>query len=422
MNILMMTNTFTPHVGGVARSVEAYTHSYIQQGHNVLVVAPEFPNMPEDEHGVVRIPAIQKFNGSDFSVVIPLSRFLGQEMRAFEPDIVHSHHPFLIGSTAVRVANTFKIPLVFTHHTMYEQYTHYVPGNSQMMKAFAINLATAYANMCDAVFAPSQSIVDILVARGVKSPIHVVPTGVNLETFSRGSGQGFKQVMGIPEDVFVLGHLGRLAAEKNLQYLINALILVLQKEHKTHFLLVGSGPIKSQILTWFKDAGVTNQVHHLGFLEQPLLASAYQAIDLFVFASKSETQGMVITEAMAASVPVIALDAPGIREVVVDNYNGRLLAENDDYKAYADALLLFINQLKIDPSSFKEAARATARGLSIQVCAENALAIYADLLGKSFVHRTKEHQLWSDILPNIESEYEIIKNYLVSATDALSDS
>jgi glycosyltransferase involved in cell wall biosynthesis len=212
------------------------------------------------------------------------------------------------------------------------------------MKTFVINLATAYANMCDTVFAPSQCIADVLIKKGVKSPIHIVPTGVNLATFKRGSGQGFRQVMDIPEDLFLLGHIGRLAVEKNLHYLTQALIPVLQKEPEIHFLLVGTGPIQAQMLTWFKDAEVIGQVHYIGFLEQPLLSCAYQALDLFVFASKSETQGMVITEAMAASVPVIAIDAPGAREVVIDNYNGRLLDKNSDYMAYADALLLFIDK------------------------------------------------------------------------------
>ena len=124
MNILMMTNTFTPHVGGVARSVEAFTAEYRRRGHRVLVVAPEFENMPEHETGVIRMPAIQHFNGSDFSVVLPTPGFLSSALEEFRPDIVHSHHPFLVGGTALRIARTHELPLVFTHHTMNEQNTH----------------------------------------------------------------------------------------------------------------------------------------------------------------------------------------------------------------------------------------------------------------------------------------------------------
>ena len=147
MRILMMTNTFTPHVGGVARSVESFTASYRKLGHHVLVVAPEFDNMPSEETDVVRIPAIQNFNGSDFSVVLPIPSNLRSAVEAFEPEIVHSHHPFLIGSTALRLARQYSLPIVFTHHTMYEKYTHYVPGDSKTLKRFVINLSTRYANL-----------------------------------------------------------------------------------------------------------------------------------------------------------------------------------------------------------------------------------------------------------------------------------
>jgi glycogen synthase len=120
MNIVMMTNTFTPHVGGVARSVEAFTAEYRRRGHRVLVVAPVFPNMPQDEIDVVRIPAIQEFNGSDFSIVLPVSGLLTEVLDEFLPDIIHSHHSYLLGVTALRVARYRNLPLVFTHHTLYE--------------------------------------------------------------------------------------------------------------------------------------------------------------------------------------------------------------------------------------------------------------------------------------------------------------
>ena len=132
MNILMMTNTYLPHIGGVARSVEAFSRYYRQHGHKVLIIAPEFPQMPEDEVDVIRIPAIQRFNGSDFSVVLPVPHFLGEEIEAFEPDIVHSHHPFLIGSMARLVAKKYNIPLVFTHHIMCVLLIHSVMGKHIM--------------------------------------------------------------------------------------------------------------------------------------------------------------------------------------------------------------------------------------------------------------------------------------------------
>ncbi len=138
-------------------------------GHPVLVVAPTFPaNMgpAEDRDRVLRVPAVQNFNGSDFSVRIPLPFIISQGIDDFNPDILHSHHPFLMGDTALRIARRRELPLVFTHHTLYERYTHYVPLDSKPLKEFVINLSTRYANFCDRVVAPSRSIARLIRRRG----------------------------------------------------------------------------------------------------------------------------------------------------------------------------------------------------------------------------------------------------------------
>ncbi len=223
MNIVMLSNTYAPHVGGVARSIEAFARQYRELGHKVLIVAPEFDHQQSDEKDVVRIPALQNFNGSDFSVVLPVSGLLSDTLNAFQPEIVHAHHPFLLGMTAMRIARYQHLPLVFTHHTLYEQYTHYVPGNSPLLQRFAIQLVTHYANLSDMVFAPSESIAALLVERGVRTPISVVPTGVELHRFAQGDGAGFRRKMGIPENAFVVGHIGRLAPEKNLPFLATSI-------------------------------------------------------------------------------------------------------------------------------------------------------------------------------------------------------
>lgn len=408
MNIIMMTNSFVPHVGGVARSVEAFTAEYRRRGHRVLVVAPVFESMPEDEIDVVRVPAIQHFKGSDFSVVLPMPGFLTSAIEEFKPDIIHSHHPFLIGATALRVAHIRELPLVFTHHTMYEQYTHYVPGDSKALKRLVIKLSTSYANLCDQVFAPSQSVASVLGERGVDAPIDVVPTGVYPERFAQGSGPGFRAAMGIPEDAFVAGHLGRLAPEKNLAFLAKAVAAFLQIEGRAHFLVVGKGPSLKAIRDIFSRQGLAGRLHLAGIFEQPLLASAYRAMDVFAFASKSETQGMVLTEAMAAAVPVVALDAPGIREVVVDQVNGRLLY-SETVEAFSSALQWAASLPPERMHQLKRGAEHTAKAFSIERSTDKALALYEDLREKEFIRRHDEYNLWTAARRLIKTEWDLLK-------------
>ncbi len=128
-----------------------------QRGHHVLTVAPSFEHATQSEPDVVRVPAIQQFNGSDFSVRLPIPGLLQPAIDRFQPDLVHAHHPFLLGDTALRVAAVENLPVVFTHHTMYEQYTHYVSNESPAMQRFVIRLATEYANLCDHVIAPARA-------------------------------------------------------------------------------------------------------------------------------------------------------------------------------------------------------------------------------------------------------------------------
>lgn len=421
MNIIMMTNTFTPHLGGVARSVEGFTAEYRKRGHRVLVIAPEFEAMPENEVDVIRIPAIQRFNGSDFSVVLPIHSSLTSAVEDFSPDIIHSHHPFLLGGTALRIAHIFEIPLVFTHHTRYEQYTHYVPGDSELLKRFVVKLAISYADLCDQVFAPSESLARILVKRGVIAPIAVVPTGVHCERFSRGSGPGFREAMDIPVEAFVVGHLGRLAPEKNIPFLTESVASFLKNVNRAHFLVIGKGPSERVIREIFNRDGLAGRLHHAAILDHPLLASAYRAMDVFAFASKSETQGMVLTEAMAAGVPVIALDAPGVREVVVDYQNGRLL-QTDTIDAFVTALQWAESLSLQEKDHIKRHANDTAEEFSMKNSADKALELYRQLMEKKFVQRHNEYSRWTAMLRLIKTEWDLLKGVArATAGDAERD-
>lgn len=382
MKICMFTNTYLPHVGGVARSVDFFTRDLRDRGHEVLVVAPTFPEAREIgsiKEGVLRVPAIQNFNGSDFSVRIPIPFIIDQKIDQFQPDLVHSHHPFLLGDAAMRAARYRGLPLVFTHHTLYERYTHYVSAQSDAMKRFAVHLSTEYANLCNHVVAPSESVARLIRKRGVDRPVTEIPTGVDVDFFSQGRGDRFRRQMEIPDDVRVIGHLGRLAPEKNLSYLTDAVVAYMATDERAWFLVVGDGPGEETVKRRFSDEGMTDRLIMAGKLSGPPLADAYGAMDLFVFSSKSETQGMVLTEAMAAGRPVIALDASGAREVVRDGENGRLLPSDADPEAFAEAIGAFFES----PERAEEWGRAaveTARDFSRESTARKMEQLYTDVV------------------------------------------
>jgi glycosyltransferase involved in cell wall biosynthesis len=422
MNICMMTNTYLPHVGGVARSVSTFAEEFRRRKHQVLVVAPEFEGKPLGKRAaaiVERVAAIQNFNGSDFSVRLPLATALSERIDSFKADIIHAHHPFLLGDTALRIATSKNVPVIFTHHTRYEDYTHYVPFDSPALKEVAINLSTEFANLCDGVIAPSDSIAKLIKKRGVTSPIHVVPTGINVKAFALGDGPRFRKKHKLSSRHFVVGHVGRLAPEKNLGFLAEAVALFLKQTPAARFLVIGGGPSEADIEKTFAKHGVGSQLILAGKHTGALLADAYNAMDVFAFASFSETQGMVLAEAMAAGRPVVALNASGVREVMRPDQNGFMLPARASAKIFASHLA----RLHAEPElrrAFSAEARRTAENFSREHCADLALEFYEEIRKATRRERLLTQQNpWGTFLDRLGMEWNLIAKKVQAVTHAL---
>ncbi len=423
MKICMMTNTYLPHVGGVASSVSTFAEEYRKLGHKLLVVAPEFdgPALTRRQASIVeRVAALQNFNGSDFSVRLPLAATLSARLDNFQADIMHAHHPFLLGDTALRVGATKNVPVVFTHHTRYEDYTHYVPFDSPTLKEIAINLSTQFANLCDGVIAPSESIARLIKKRGVTSPIAVVPTGIDVAGFAAGDGARARRRFKIPAKAFVVGHTGRLAPEKNLGYLAKAVALFLKKTPDARFLIVGGGPSEEEIRRIFTEQGVADRLIFAGKQTGRALHDAFKAMDVFAFASFSETQGMVLAEAMAAGLPVVALKANGVVEVVRDGQNGFLLPARTPAVKFAARL----GELHAAPArcrQFSRAAVATAKEFSREHCAALALEFYDKIRKATRRERLMtELSLWGSLGQRLAMEWELLAQKTQNVMTALT--
>jgi 1,2-diacylglycerol 3-alpha-glucosyltransferase len=409
MNVLMMTNTYHPNVSGVARSVASVSESLRARGHRVLIVAPATEEEIENEPDVVRVPAVHHVTANDIPVRLPIPGYLWTTVNDFQPNIIHVHHPFLLGSTALRLAATWRLPVVFTYHTMYEHYTHNLPIDSPAVARFTVRLATEFANQCDRVIAPSQSVRDVLRSRGVRSLISVVPTGIDQEAIAGGDGLRSRERHGIPPGAFVVGHVGRLSAEKNLAFLIRAVCRYLQRRRASRFLIVGDGPLRDELRPLCEEYGVADRLHlSEGALGGRDLADAYAAMNVMAFASKSETQGMVLAEAITAGLPVVALDGPGVRDIVRDGVNGRLLLE-DDEDQFAAALAT-IQRRGTGDEQLRCGIAQTAAEFSLERTTSKLVRVYSaakrdaarkgcpnEMLPILLQRANEEYQLWSRI-------------------------
>jgi 1,2-diacylglycerol 3-alpha-glucosyltransferase len=425
MRICFFTNTFLPHVGGVARSVQTFLEDYRRLRHRVLVVAPQFSEgsaPPRIEQAVERVPALQNFNGSDFSVSLPLGAEPTARIEKFKADILHAHHPFLLGDTALRVGAEQGVPVIFTHHTLYEQYTHYVPFDSPRLKEFVIELSTRFANRCQGVIAPSESIAELIKQRGVTVPIRVVPTGIDTKVLAAGKRVRGRANWELPHEATVIGHVGRLAPEKNLAFLAESVALCLKREPKAYFLIVGDGPSRADMEQLFAKENVANRVRFAGKLTGRALHDAYAAMDCFAFASQSETQGMVLAEAMAAGNTVVALDATGVREILRDRENGRMLPADATAERFARAL----SQVVRDPDlrgSWCDAAKKQAANFDRKVTAARALAFYKETVAAyraAAPIASADLTAWDHLKERIAVEAHLIADKVGAVVKALS--
>jgi glycosyltransferase involved in cell wall biosynthesis len=407
MNILMITNTYLPFLGGVERSIQTFSDEYRKAGHKVIIIAPADDSAQSDGAGVIRVPALQHFNGTDFSVQLPLPGVLTSALKDFTPHIIHSHHPYLMGDSALRLGAHYEVPVVFTFHTFYEMYTHYIPGDSAAMKRFVNALAVGYANMCGCVIAPSHFVAAEIKSRGVEVPIEVIPTGIHLEKFKNGDGENLRIEYKIPPDAFVIGFISRLAPEKNIEFLTKVIKTFLLSESRAHFLLAGTGPSKSYFCSQFEEPSLQSRFHYLDTISGQKLINAYHAMDFFVFASHTETQGLVIAEALASGVPLVSLGTGVVTEVIRNGFNGYLA---DDEAGFIEALLRAAALSPRQRSNLSRHASQSAGGFDRGACAQRALMIYEKLLIKNFTLRGNDDNGWSKTARMLKAEMDIIAN------------
>lgn len=333
LNIAMVTNNYLPFIGGVPISIDRLRRGLIELQHRVLVIAPSYRSQQPDEQNTVRVPSLLTLGKQrEFRLANIFSLRIGRSLRDFKPDLIHIHHPFWLGWAALFWARRLKVPTIYTYHTRLEHYAHFVPLPGPLFRNFiSHNLVRRFANQCEGVIVPTASAEEYLRIIGVRSHTFIQPTGIDFErfqSFSESSKQAIRERFNITDErVFI--SVSRLSKEKNIHFVIDSLALLKQQSSKPFkCLIIGEGNDRQALQTHIEQAGMEDCVHLVGAVPPEEMADYYQLGDLFVFASKSETQGMVILEAMAARLPVVAVRSSGIDDVVHNDLNGYKTAES----------------------------------------------------------------------------------------------
>jgi glycosyltransferase involved in cell wall biosynthesis len=352
-----------------------------------LLVAPSYPRIPnsneEDEDGpdILRVSssAVPKDPEDRRMRWGALNRVLASIPRG-HVDLVHIHTPFIAHYAGARFARDAGLPCVATYHTFFEEYLHhYVPVLPRRIGRFlARSFTRSQCADVHALIAPSDPMRDILVEYGVSTPIHVLPTGLPADRFNPGQGDRFRAKAGIPPTRPVMTYVGRVAHEKNIDFLIDVFCEVRRSVPEVMLVIAGEGPARESLRHRVTRLGLSGDVHFAGYLDRNTdLLDCYAAANVFVFASRTETQGLVLLEAMAQGAPIVSTAELGTRSVLKPGCGAMVVQERVDAFASAVAQVLHDRDLQ---NRLAELGRTYARTWSSAVMARRLADLYEFLL------------------------------------------
>lgn len=329
MRIIFVTNNYTPYSGGVVSSINATVDAMQRAGHEVFIITLDFLGDKHDDPSyVLRVPCPVKFVYKNNHMAVPLrtTQHVHRYIESIIPDIIHVHHPFLLGTSALKVAKKMQIPIVFTYHTLYEAYTHYVPLPQRVTKKLVKHVVQVFCNKVNGIIAPSTAIAEALRAQGIQTPVSIIPSGLQ-DMFVRQLSEPVKKKT---TSVFQLLYVGRFTKEKNIPFLLDVMQL-LPANGLYQLALVGYGAeLKALQYYAYQQCKLSEQ--QVRFVHKPTqkdLIKFYRQADLFLFSSTTDTQGLVLAESMACQTPVLATGGPGPADIVKNAYNGFLVATRE---------------------------------------------------------------------------------------------
>ena len=380
MRIGIFSDTYIPQINGVSTSIEMLRKGLEKKGHKVYIVTVNPNNLKYiKEDNVLRIPGIP-IGIFDYRLTSIYPARAIKTIKSWNLDIIHSQTEFGIGTFARIIAKQYNIPLVHTYHTMYEDYIHYITKGyfKRTGKKIVEHLTLFY---CDTtateLIVPTKKTYDLFKEKyKVKRNVYIVPTGIEVEKYSKKyddeTMDKLKESIGIKKDVINLLFVGRLGLEKSVDFLINNQKQIVKKHPNCNLIIIGDGPERENLEKLVKKNDLEKNIFFTGKVPLCDIGMYYHLGNIFVTASKTETQGLTVLEALAASLPVVAIKDESFIDPIKNDYNGYLFEDDEDYVNYIDSLLS--NKEKLDKLSTN--AYESSHNYSSTTFASNALSVY----------------------------------------------
>ncbi|HLD85468.1 MAG TPA: glycosyltransferase [archaeon] len=373
MKIAMFTDAYRPQINGVVTSIENFSTELRKMGHDVVIFAPKSVQNTKDDLYTYRFSSVPFRAYKEYRIAVPYQIVTDTKIPK-DFDIVHVHSPFSLGFLGLRFAKHYGIPSVGSFHTLFPEYPHYAVGRLSRLKEIrhAFRRVTwtylsRFYNQCSAVISPSETMTKEITLHGIKN-IFTVPNGVKQRKIY-GSKKSIRKSYGFANDDKIMLHVGRITKEKNIDFIIKTLSESLKNNANYKLIIASDGPYRKSIEELAEKLNLKGNVIFTGYLDDKKLEDYYSLADVFLMASRSETQGLVLVEAAMAMLPSVVLDAPVIGDFVKENGTG-IAAKEADFATAVDAMI------KQKPRNIEKKCIAAAKKYEIQRCARQLLKVY----------------------------------------------
>ncbi len=374
MRVAMVTECYHPVRNGIVTVLDTIASGLRERGHEVLVIAPDHPSRPVDPPFVVRVPSLPNPFYPDYPAAKPWSPVVGQALDEFRPDVVHIHSFMWLSRFALKQARKRGIPVVTTYHTLVTEYLHYAPVPKGLAHRFVAYWSASFCNACQFVIVVSPLGEELLRSFGVTTPIAFIPTGIDADRFGQGDGYRVRKSLGIPMHGTVLLYVGRIAKEKNIAFLLDALGPVLAERPRTYLVLVGDGPEMVTMQAKAKEMRGGERILFVGSRPRDEMPDFFAAADIFVFASVTEMQGLAVCEALMAGLPVVAVGEGGIRYYLRDGEVGFVTPH--DPLGFANAVRALLDKPHLRMAMAERARAFALRHFSLDTYLDRLEQVY----------------------------------------------
>jgi len=380
----MISDVYFPRINGVSTSIQTFRRDLERLGHEVELIAPAYPGHACAEAWIRRVASgYVPRDPEDRMMRRQPIRALLPELRARRFDVLHIQTPFIAHYAGLELARALGVPIVETYHTYFEEYLHhYVPLlPSGLTRFIARRFTCSQGNSVDHLIAPSRAMHEVLTSYGVSTPISVIPTGLEEDRFAHGDGTAFRARHGIAPERPVLVHVGRIAHEKNIDFLLRMFVHVHRDLPEALLLVAGEGPALAHCRELATELGLAESTLFVGYLDRSReLLDCYRAGDLFVFASRTETQGLVLLEAMAQGIPVVSTAHMGTLDILGPG-RGCVVCREDERSFAREIVAALSDEPRL--RRLGRDAQTYAAGWSALDMARRLQSLYADTLERA---------------------------------------